>query len=58
MTGANLETTQSTEAPRRVSTGGIAADQLRSIVERIERMQAEAAEIASDRRKDSLAHIV
>jgi uncharacterized protein (UPF0335 family) len=36
-------------APRRVSnTGGIARDQLRSIVERIERMQEEAAGLASD----------
>jgi len=33
--------------PRRVSAG-IAADQLKSIVERIERMQEEAAGIASD----------
>lgn len=39
------------KAPRRVSDprpGGIAVDQLRSIVERIERMQEEAAGIASD----------
>jgi uncharacterized protein (UPF0335 family) len=39
----------STDTPHRVSkTGGIAADQLRAIVERIERMQEEAAGIASD----------
>jgi uncharacterized protein (UPF0335 family) len=36
-------------APARVSkTGGIAADQLRSIVERIERLEEEKAGIASD----------
>jgi uncharacterized protein (UPF0335 family) len=37
----------STEAPRRVSQT-LAADQLRAIVERIERMQEEATGIASD----------
>jgi uncharacterized protein (UPF0335 family) len=35
-------------APRRVSTGSVSADQLRSIIERIERMEEEKAGIASD----------
>lgn len=51
MTGALAERDDAT-APHRVSdsskTGVIAADQLRSIVERIERLQEEAAGIASD----------
>jgi uncharacterized protein (UPF0335 family) len=42
--------TQDLPAPRRAS-GGVAADQLRSIVERIERLQEEAAGVASDIRE-------
>jgi uncharacterized protein (UPF0335 family) len=39
----------SPDAPRRVSTAGaVAADQLRSIVERIERLEEEKAGLASD----------
>jgi uncharacterized protein (UPF0335 family) len=39
----------STDTPHRVSkTGGIAADQLRAIVERIEHLEEEKAGIASD----------
>ncbi len=41
------EATQAT-APRRGSTGGIAAEQLKSLVERIERLENEKAGIAAD----------
>jgi uncharacterized protein (UPF0335 family) len=50
MTGALVERDElSTGAAPRVSqTGGIAADQLRSLVERIERLEEEKAGLASD----------
>jgi len=47
MTTPSASSAPSTDAPRRVS-GGIAADQLRSIIERIERIEEEKAGIASD----------
>jgi len=37
-----------TETTQTVNTGGVAKDQLRSIVERIERLEEEKAAIASD----------
>lgn len=46
MTEANLENSHSTAAPRRASV--LAADQLRSIVERLERLNEEKDGIASD----------
>lgn len=47
MTGALTERDEAQTAPRRVSNT-IAADQLRGIVERIERLESEKAGIASD----------
>lgn len=47
MTEASLESFQSTDAPRRVSNT-IAADQLRSLIDRIEHCEETKAEIASD----------